>query len=103
MTTPDDNSKTVAIFIGPKRTRPRALSVRLDRLFLEWAWATRHEEWTQAVRTLARTLKGLEGAGLIERERVRGDDGRALHLLRLTPLGSSALTLLSGGNSEVRS
>ena len=102
MTEPNDNAKTVAIFFGPKRNRPKAVSVRLDRLFLEWAWATRHEEWTQAVRTLARTLKGLEGAGLIERERVRGDDGQPLHLLRPTERGKRALALLGGDDLEVQ-
>jgi hypothetical protein len=98
-----DSTKTVAVFIGPKRDRPKTLGDRLDRLFLEFAWATRHEEWTQAVRTLARSLHGLEGAGLVERERVRGDDGRVLHLVRVTELGQRALTLLSGDDAAVRS
>ena len=95
-----ENDTTIAIFIGPRRTRPKTVADRLDRLFLEWAWSTRHQEWTSAVRTLARGLTGPEGAGLVERRRVRGADGRPLHLLDLTPLGRSALVLLTGDDSE---
>ena len=54
------------------------------------------------MQTAARTLNGLEGAGLVERQRVRGDDGRPRHLVRLTPLGQDALSLLSGDESEVK-
>ena len=36
----------------------------------------------------------------MERRRVRGADGRPLHLLDLTPLGRSALLLLTGDDSE---
>jgi len=95
-----EDDRTIAIFIGPRRTQPRTVADRLDRLFLEWAWSTCHQEWTSAVRTLARGLKGLEGAGLAKRRRVRGADGRLLHLLDLTPLGRSALLLLTGDDSE---
>ena len=97
-----DDITTVAIFVGMKRTRPKTLGDRLGELFLEWAWGTRHRDWEGGVRTLARTFKGLEGAGLIERQRVRGDHGQPLHLVRLTPLGVRALSLLSGDDSEVQ-
>ena len=97
-----DDITTVAIFVGTKRTRPKTLGDRLGELFLEWAWGARHRDWEGGVRTLARTLKGLGGAGLIERQRVRGDDGQPLHLVRLTPLGQQALALLSGDDSEVQ-
>jgi len=97
---PDDTT-TVAIFFGAKRTRPKTLGNRLGELFLEWAWATRHRDWERAVRTLARTLKGLEGGGLIERERVHGEGGETLHLVRVTELGRFALALLSGDDSGV--
>jgi len=115
--TPDNNSKrtprggrerhadditTVAIFVGPNLARPKTLGDRLGELFLEWAWATRHRDWEAAVRTLARTLKGLEGAGLINRHRARGVDGQPLHLVRLTELGQRALSLMSGMDSEVQ-
>jgi hypothetical protein len=95
-----EDDRTIAIFIGPRRARPKTVADRLDRLFLEWAWSTGRQEWTSAVRTLARGLQGLEGAGLVERRRVRGADGRPLHLLDLTPLGPSALVLLTGDDSE---
>jgi len=95
-----DDDRTIAVFIGPRRTRPKTVAGRLDRLFLEWAWSTGQQEWTSAARTLARGLAGLEGAGLVERRRVRGADGRPLHLLDLTPLGRSALLLLTGDDSE---
>jgi hypothetical protein len=91
---------TIAIFTGPRRSRPQSVADRLDRLFLEWAWSTRHDDWMPAVRTLAQGLRGLEGAGLVVRRRARGADGRALHLLDLTPLGRSALLLLSGDEAE---
>jgi hypothetical protein len=106
-TNPDDvpasrngDGTTIAVFFGPRRTRPKTVADRLDRLFLEWAWFTHHHDWMPAVRTLARGLRGLEGAGLVERRRARGSDGRPLHLLELTPLGRSALLLLSGDDSE---
>jgi hypothetical protein len=91
---------TIAICVGGKR--PKSLGDRLGRLFLEWAWATRHRDWEAGVRTLARTLRGLEGAGLIERQRVRSDGGETLHMVRLTALGHRALSLLSGDDSEAR-
>jgi len=99
----DDDTRTVAMFGGAKPARPKTLGDRLGELFLEWAWATRHRDWERAVRTLARTLKGCEGAGLIERQRVRGEGGETLHLVRLTELGEFALALLSGDDSEAES
>jgi hypothetical protein len=98
-----DDTMTVAVFGGAKPARPKTLGDRLGELFLEWAWATRHRDWERAVRTLARTLKGCEGAGLIERQRLRGEGGETLHLVRLTPLGKVALALLSGDDSEAES
>ena len=50
----------------------------LERLLLEWAWSTGIREWQAAVRVLARTLLGLQGAGLIERRTVRRA-GHATH------------------------
>ena len=91
---------TIAVFAGPRRSQTKSVADRLDRLFLEWAWSTRHDDWTPAIRTLAQSLRGLEGAGLVVRRRVRGADGRPLHLLDLTPLGRSALLLLSGDEAE---
>ena len=99
---PSDDTKTTAIFIGPKRAVPRTVGDRLDQLFLAWAWYSRAGEWEDAVWTLARALKGLEGEDLIERRRVRGEDGRVLHLVRLTPRGETALRLLRGDDSELR-
>ena len=100
---PTDAIRTVVIFGGAKPARPKTLGDRLGELFLEWAWATRHRDWERAMRTLARTLKGLEGAGLIERQRVHGEGGETLHLVRLTALGEFAVALLSGDDSGVES
>ena len=100
---PADDSRTVVTFGGAKPARPKTLGDRLGELFLEWAWATRHRDWERAVRTLARTLKGLEDAGLVERLRVHGEGGETLHLVRLTGLGEFALALLSGDDSGVES
>lgn len=98
----DDDITTVAIVVGAKRTRPKTLGDRLGEMFLEWSWATGYRDWEAGVRILARTLKGLEGAGLIERQRVRGDDDQPVHLARLTPLGLRALSLLDGDDTEVQ-
>jgi hypothetical protein len=68
----------------------------LERLFLEWAWSTGIREWQAAVRVLARTLHGLEGAGLIERRTVRRAGRTTHHGLVLTDLGRVALDALSG-------
>ena len=94
-----ENDQLVVVLPGPRRPYPKMLGDRLGQLFLAWAWNTQHRDWTRALRTLARSLKGLEGEGLIERQRTRGMDGRVLHLVRVTPLGRSALTLLGGDDS----
>ena len=97
-----DDKRKNAIFFSAKHARPKTDGDRLGELFLEWSWFTEHRDWMKAVRTLARTLAGLEGAGLIERKRVRGGDGHPLHLLRVTELGEHALLLLRGDDSGRR-
>jgi DNA-binding PadR family transcriptional regulator len=69
----------------------------MERLFLEWAWFTRVPGgWQAAVRVLAHTLHGLEGAGLIERRTMRRAGRATHHGFVLTDLGREALDALSG-------
>jgi hypothetical protein len=69
----------------------------LEQLFVEWAWhVSARRDWDAAVRLLARTLRGLEGAGLIERRTIRRVGRKPHHIVRLTPLGEEALVPLSG-------
>ena len=96
-----DDAQAVAVLFGREDTRPNTLGDRLGKIFFGWLWFTRHAGWMQGVRTLARTLSGLQGAGLVERQRVRGDDGQILHLIRVTELGASVLALLRGDDSGV--
>jgi hypothetical protein len=91
-----ESQTTYAIFTPPKGTRPVTLADRLSYLFLHIAWESGHPRWESAVRTVARMLRGLEGAGLIERQRISAADGRAVHLIRVTALGQEALRLLEG-------
>jgi hypothetical protein len=91
-----ESQTTDAILTPPKGTRPVTLADRLSHLFLHVAWESGHPRWESAVRTVARMLRGLAGAGLIERQRISAADGRAVHLIRVTALGQEALRLLEG-------
>jgi hypothetical protein len=69
----------------------------LEQLFLEWAWSAGFPSgWTQAVRSLARSARGLERAGLIERRTIRRVGHPTHHGFVLTDLGREALVALSG-------
>ena len=69
----------------------------LEQLFVEWAWhVSVHRDWDEAVRVLARALRGLERAGLIERRTIRLPGHKPHHAVRLTPLGKEALVALRG-------
>jgi DNA-binding PadR family transcriptional regulator len=91
--TPDD--LTVAIFRGPRK-EPTGDRYDMEQLFSEWCWGTGIGSWKDGVRLLARALRGLEEAGLIERRTIRRGPGRTHHGFTLTPLGEEALKALRG-------
>jgi hypothetical protein len=84
-----------AVFIGspPRLTDDR---YRLDQLFLAWAWGAHYRDWDAAVRVYARAVRGLAGAGLIERRTIRRRSGPTHHGFVLTADGRDALQALSG-------
>ena len=92
--TDNDDSETLAILCSRSREQSSA-GYDLERLFVEWAWFAGFRDWDKAVRALAHVLRGLEGAGLIERRAIRRVGRRPLHGLRLTPLGTKAVECLS--------
>ena len=61
-----------------------------------WAWEAGHRNWNDAVRTLARTLRGLERIGLIERRTIRRPGAPTHHGFVLTDEGREAVSALSG-------
>ena len=81
-------------------TTPRGRSATdrydLQWLFLCWAWEAGYQDWGEGVRALARTLKGLEQLGLIERRTIRRAGEPTHHGLVLTDRGRRALVALSG-------
>src|SRR5688572_16413527 len=88
-----DADETLVLFVGTRK----AVSERyaLDGLFLEWAWNGGFAEWDLAVRTLARTLRGLQTSGLIERRTIRRVGCPTHHGFVVTALGQQALHALS--------
>ena len=72
-------------------------AVRYDLawLFTCWAWEAGVRDWPTALRVLARALRGLERAGLIER-RTRRSSGGVHHGFVLTREGREAVFALSG-------
>jgi hypothetical protein len=91
-----DETRAV-IFAGPRSTD----HYNFARMFSEWAWFTGHRrKWSDAVRILAGTLRGLEGAGLIARRRIPRPNGEVLHCFELTDLGHEAVAALSGRWAE---
>jgi hypothetical protein len=92
----DPDQETRAVIAIPGH-RVSGEEYDVGQLFLEWAWEARFpEEWEGAVRALARTLRGLEGAGLIERRTIRRSGAPTHHGFVLTELGRRALHALSG-------
>ena len=66
-------------------------------LFAEWEWYAGYRALpNDAVRVLARAARGLAGAGLIERRRIRRANRPTLHCFELTDLGREAVKALSG-------
>ena len=84
-----------AVFIS---SRPPASSggYDLEQLFLAWAWGAGYRDWDTAVRVLARALRGLSEAGLIERRTIRRRSGQTHHGFVLTADGHEALQALAG-------
>jgi hypothetical protein len=92
----DDGEDFVeAVFIG---SRPRVSADRydLEQLFLAWAWGAHYRDWKTAVRVLARALRGLSEAGLIERRTIRRRSGQTHHGFALTADGYEGLQALAG-------
>jgi hypothetical protein len=84
-----------AIFIGPPR-QPTADAYDLGQLFLCWASGTGYRDRNTGARALARALRGLAAAGLIERRTIRRVSGPTHHGFVLTEGGEKALRALSG-------
>lgn len=91
----EEDDYVEAVFIGARRpttTDP----YDLGRLFLGWAWGSGYRDWNAGVRALARALRGLAEAGLIERRTIRRVSGPTHHGFVLTDDGQEALRALSG-------
>lgn len=84
-----------AVFIGSGPLVP-ADRYDLEELFLTWAWGAHYRDGKTAVRALARALRGLSEAGLIERRTVRRGSGQTHHGFILTADGVEALQALAG-------
>src|SRR5690242_8431989 len=90
---PDDPisqfTRTIAtIQTGPSRAGMSELDQRLEWLVMRWAWFSRFQQWTTAMRSLACAIRVLEDAGLVVRERkVRG----RIRVVSLTRTGVQVL------------
>jgi hypothetical protein len=96
------DARTIAIVIPPPSPEPPTVERQLENAFLRWAWEAGYRRWEDAVRALARTLRGLERTGFIERHVVRRPGARPRHGFTLTEDGVSLLETLTevptGGN-----
>ncbi len=96
----DDVDRVEAIFIGrrtPTKTTGSSDPYDLGWLFLCWCWESGYGSWEDGLRSLVRALRALEEIGLIERRRIRRDDGRPTHHgFVLTEEGREAVAALSG-------
>jgi hypothetical protein len=90
-----DDDFVEAVFIGPRRQETND-PYDLGELFLAWAWGSGYRDWDAAVRVLARALRGLAEAGLIERRTIRRVSGPTHHGFVLTEDGQEVLRALSG-------
>lgn len=84
-----------ATLIGPRRSTTTD-PYDLRQLFLTWGWGSGYRDWNAGVRALARALRGLAEAGLIERRTIRRPSGSTHHGFVLTEDGQEALQALSG-------
>jgi hypothetical protein len=91
-----EHNETHTVSLRVRKT-PTSDRYDLARLFMEWAWNARFPaDWDDAVRVLARTLRGLEASGLIERRTIRRVGHPTHHGFVLTALGHEAVNALSG-------
>ena len=93
-----DGERTVAVFL-PRRRHPPSEEEQLANAFLRWAWEAGFDDWDDAVRALARTLRGLERTGFIERYTIRRPGHPPRHGVTLTDDGRSLLAALAGESS----
>ena len=97
---PDDPRDEADDFVEAALAGPRRQTTSdpydLGELFLAWAWGSGYRNWDAAVRVLARGLRGLHEAGLIERRTIRRRSGPTHHGFVLTEDGHEVLRALSG-------
>jgi hypothetical protein len=90
-----DEGRGRLAFAPPPQT-PLPEPFNFEWLFLCWAWEAGYRGWDPAIRALARTLRGLERVGLIERHTIRRPDRQTHHGFVLTDSGRLALEALAG-------
>jgi len=91
----DDDEVVTAVITTPRQA-PASDPYDLGWLFTCWAWERGFRDWTDAVWTLARTLRGLERTRLIERRTLRRSGKPTHHGFVLTDEGRRAVSALSG-------
>ena len=94
---PGSNDGLVEAVITTPRQSPTGDRYDLGWLFTCWVWESGLGDWSRAVRALARTLRGLERIGLIERRTIRRASAPTHHGFVLTEDGRQAVAALSGG------
>lgn len=92
---PGADDRTEVWFLRRRDTPPTEHD-RLEHLFVCWAWGAQFGSWENAVRALARTLRGLERTGFIERHTLRHPGEPPRHYVTLTEDGRDLLAALSG-------
>jgi hypothetical protein len=86
----------VPTVISTARQSPSSDRYDLGWLFTCWVWESGCRDWNHAVWALARTLRGLERIGVIERRTVRRAGAPTHHGFVLTDEGRQAVIALSG-------
>lgn len=96
---PKDTDQTVAIIRTGTLSPSDSEAVRfLEWEFVRFAWEARFPTWTAALRSLARTLQGLEKLGWIARHRVAEPSSRrSRRVIALTDDGEQVLRVIRGG------
>jgi hypothetical protein len=90
-----DDDLVEAVFTTPPQS-PTGDRYDLGWLFTCWLWESGFGDWDRGVRVLARTLRGLERTGLIERRTIRRPGRPTHHGFALTDDGREAVAALSG-------
>jgi hypothetical protein len=86
----------VQTVICTPRQSPTSDRYDLGWLFACWVWESGCRDWNHALRALARTLRGLERIGVIERRTLRRAGAPTHHGFVLTHEGRQAVSALSG-------